>query len=91
MCICVLQIDFPRYWLQCTMHVQLFNSILTMILQHLQKDQLMCIHPLLSPTALIAVLMKSPSLLATIIVNRVVKSVNQNWDILNLTKGRGEG
>lgn len=26
------------------MHVQLFNSILTMILQHLQKNQLMCIH-----------------------------------------------
>lgn len=28
------------------MHVQLFNSKLTTILQHLQKDQLTCIHPL---------------------------------------------
>lgn len=26
------------------MHVQLFNGILTMILQHLQKDQLICVH-----------------------------------------------
>lgn len=44
MCIHLLQIDFPKYWLQCTMHVQLFNGTLSMILQHLQKDQLMCIH-----------------------------------------------
>lgn len=75
------------------MHVQLFNGILTMILQHLQKDQLICVH-LLSispPTALIAILMKSPSLLAMMIVNGGVKSVNENWDILNLTKGRDEG
>lgn len=35
--------------------------------------------------------MKSPSLLATIIVNRVVKSVDQNWDILNMAKGGDEG
>lgn len=44
MCIRVLQIDFPGYWLQCTMPVQLFNGVLTVILQHLQKYHLMCIH-----------------------------------------------
>jgi len=27
MCIRVLQIDFPRYWLQCTKHVQLFSGV----------------------------------------------------------------
>lgn len=32
--------------------------------------------------------MKPPSLLATIIVSTVVKSMNQNRDSVNLTKGR---
>lgn len=44
MCIRALQVDFPGCWLQCTMPVQLFNGVLTVILQHLQKYQLMCIH-----------------------------------------------
>lgn len=42
------------------MHVQLSNDLLTMIPQHLQKGQLMCIHLLSISTALIAILTKSP-------------------------------
>lgn len=35
--------------------------------------------------------MKSPSLLPTIRGNRVVKSVNQNWDVLKWPKGEVKG